>query len=170
MHADLILSAPPLEAALQLSDLPVDKHGYLHADFESRRVQGFADIFVAGDASDLRLKQSQLAMQQGETVARQIYERLLGQRPMARFQPEIHCVLDRMNDALYAVMRLESSPDAGIAPGRLRISENKLWRFYKKILQIVIVKRYRSGKPVLAGWFGQMLEAVSRMLARFTTR
>jgi sulfide:quinone oxidoreductase len=78
--ADRIISLPLL-AGPRLAGLPCDEHGFIPAD-EAGRVDGVADVYVAGDASTALLKQGGLAAQQADRVATDVARRC-GAEPAA---------------------------------------------------------------------------------------
>jgi sulfide:quinone oxidoreductase len=71
--ADRIVSLPLL-AGPRLAGLPSDEHGFIPADGVGR-VDGVADVYVAGDASTSPLKQGGLAAQQADRVAADVARR-----------------------------------------------------------------------------------------------
>jgi sulfide:quinone oxidoreductase len=89
--ADRIVSLP-LQAGPRLAGLPCDERGFIPAD-EAGRVDGVADVYVAGDASDSELKQGGLAAQQADRIAADVARRCGGE-PVAAEGLVLRGVLD----------------------------------------------------------------------------
>jgi sulfide:quinone oxidoreductase len=68
--ADKVITLPLLDGP-RLAGLPHDRHGFIPVEAHGR-VNGFADIYAAGDCTTFPLKQGGLAAQQADAIAEMI--------------------------------------------------------------------------------------------------
>jgi hypothetical protein len=72
--ADQVVALPKLEGP-HLGGLPANDLGFIHID-EHARVVGLEDVYAAGDAADVPIKQGGIATQQADTAVEMIAARL----------------------------------------------------------------------------------------------
>lgn len=162
---DSLVAFPPYIAKLNYEALPSDDRGFLRTDLETRRVDGFQNIYAPGDAGDFPVKQAFLAFLQADAVAEDIAAEITARAPRARFDPVSMCVMEQFDKAVFAQVPLrltgeaerpvEVRPDAD---GQYKVGVSPLWRLGKKMLGIYLPMRFRAGEPFHAGAAWTMME------------
>lgn len=111
LEADLVLFQPGMTgpAWLEASDLPLSPGGMVRADAMTR-VEGFADVWVAGDAGsypgpDWLPKQAHQADLQAKAAAANIAAVLKGKAPATPFTAELICILDTLTAGMLVFRR-----------------------------------------------------------------
>jgi sulfide:quinone oxidoreductase len=104
--ADLILFMPGMTGPdwLANTDLPKSEGGFVVADAYCQ-VSGLNRTFVAGDAGsypgpDWMPKQAHLADLQAKAAAENLVNSLRGQAPIAKFKPELICIVDTLSKGI----------------------------------------------------------------------
>lgn len=111
LPSDLTLFQPGMTgpAWLANSDLPLSPGGMVRADALTR-VEGFANVWVAGDAGsypgpDWMPKQAHQADLQARAAAANIAAVLRGATPVTRFRAELVCILDTLTAGMLVFRR-----------------------------------------------------------------
>lgn len=170
---DVLITSPPRVPSVRYEGMPTDRRGFLRCEPTSRAVIGFPEIFAPGDAGDFPVKQSFLALLQGDAVAREI----AGVRRDTGFDPTALCLLDMGDRALFARAPLMLTGDERCpvdvdpeAYSDYRVGTGPGWRVARKVLDEYLTLRFRAGLPFLsgAGWTAMDLafRAGSRLFAR----
>jgi NADH dehydrogenase FAD-containing subunit len=173
---DLLVSFPPYIAAQRYDALASDDRGFLIADARTRQVEGEPDVYAVGDAGDFPVKQAFLALLQADAVGEHIAERVLGEVPVAAFDPVSMCIMEQFDKATFAQVPLRLTGDPALpvavredALDRYRVGSGSIWRIGKKMLGAAIPERFSAGRPFHAGATWAVMEAgLKVMTAAFT--
>lgn len=151
---DLLVTSPPRVPSVRYEGLPTDRRGFLRCEPTSRAVIGFPEIFAPGDAGDFPVKQSFLALLQGDAVAREI----AGVRRDVGFDPTALCLLDMGDKAMFATVPLMLTGDERCpvtvdpeAYSDYRVGTGPGWRTGRRILDRYMALRFHAGLPCHAG-------------------
>src|SRR6266542_2778197 len=104
---DLLISFPPYVASTRFDGLASDDRGFLIADPRTRQLKDQPDIYVVGDAGDFPVKQAFLALLQADAAAEHVAERILGEHPVAAFDPVSMCIMEQFDKATFAQVPLK---------------------------------------------------------------
>ncbi len=169
---DLLISFPPYVASTRFDGLASDDRGFLIANPRTRQLKDQPDIYVVGDAADFPVKQAFLALLQADAAAEHVAERILGEDPVASFDPVSMCIMEQFDKATFAQvpLRLTGNPDAPVAvredaPELYKVGSGAIWRIAKKMLGAAIPQRFTTGHPFHAGASWTMMEAGVKMMA-----
>lgn len=169
---DLLISFPPYIASTRFEGLPSDDRGFLFADLRTRQVRDQPDIYAIGDAGDFPVKQAFLALLQADAAAEHVAERILGETPVAAFDPVSMCIMEQYDKATFAQvpLKLTGSPEAPVAvredePELYRVGSGPIWRIAKKMLGAAIPQRFTAGQPFHAGASWAVMEAGVKVMA-----
>jgi NADH dehydrogenase FAD-containing subunit len=162
---DLLVSFPPYVAAVTYEGLPHDDRGFLRTELESRRVEGFPEIYAPGDAGDFPVKQAFLAFLQADAVAEHIAGEVEGREARAPFDPVSMCIMEMLDTATFAQvpLRLTGDPARPVevrpdADGAYKVGVSPVWRLGKKMLGAVVPMRFHAGEPFHAGTGWQLMD------------
>jgi sulfide:quinone oxidoreductase len=162
---DSLISFPPYIAQVNYSSLPADDRGFITTDPDTRRVDGFSNVYAPGDAGDFPVKQAFLAFLQADAVAETIAAEIMGGAPRATFDPVSMCVMEQFDKAVFAQvpLRLTGDPDWPVkvredANGEYKVGVSPLWRLGKKMLGVYLPMRFRAGEPFHAGTAWTLME------------
>lgn len=167
---DLLLSAPPYEAAQRFEALALDARGFARADPRTRQAVGHEDVYVVGDASDFPVKQAFLALLEADTAAEHLSRRILGESVEGvAFDPVSMCIMEQFDKATFAQVPLEVEGDvprvrAG-AHDLYKLGTGEVWRVGKKMIGTVLPMRFRAGEPFHAGATWATMEAGLKMMS-----
>jgi NADH dehydrogenase FAD-containing subunit len=163
---DLLIAFPPYIAAQRFDALPSDDRGFLRVDAQTRQVADHPDVYAVGDAGDFPVKQAFLALLQADTVGEHIAERVLGEQPVAAFDPVSMCIMEQFDKATFAQvpLRLTGDPKLPVAvredaADQYRVGSGGIWRVGKKMLGAAIPQRFGAGRPFHAGATWAVMEA-----------
>jgi NADH dehydrogenase FAD-containing subunit len=169
---DLLISFPPYVASTRFETLASDDRGFLLADPRTRQVKDQPDIYAVGDAGDFPVKQAFLALLQADAAAEHVAERILGETPVAGFDPVSMCIMEQFDKATFAQvpLRLTGNADAPVAvrenePELYKVGSGPIWRIAKKMLGAAIPQRFTTGQPFHAGASWAMMEAGVKVMA-----
>ena len=173
---DLLVSFPPYIAGQRYDALPSDDRGFLRTNVKTRQVDGHPDIYAVGDTGDFPVKQAFLALLQADAVAEHIAERVLGEDPIAAFDPVSMCIMEQFDKATFAQVPLRLTGDPALpvvvredAMDLYRVGSGSIWRVGKKMLGVAIPERFAAGRPFHAGATWAVMEAgLKVMTAAFT--
>ena len=173
---DLLVSFPPYIAGQRYDALPSDDRGFLRTNVKTRQVDGHPDIYAVGDTGDFPVKQAFLALLQADAVAEHIAERVLGEDPVAAFDPVSMCIMEQFDKATFAQVPLRLTGDPALpvvvredAMDLYRVGSGSIWRVGKKMLGVAIPERFAAGRPFHAGATWAVMEAgLKVMTAAFT--
>ncbi len=169
---ELLISFPPYVAATRYAGLPADERGFLQTNLDTRQVVGHENIYAVGDAGDFPIKQAFLALLQADAVGEHIAQRILGEKPDARFDPVSMCIMEQFDKATFAQvpLRLTGNPAQPVAvrteqPELYKVGSGEIWRLGKKVLGSAIPGRFRRGEPFHAGATWAVLESGVKVMA-----
>ncbi len=173
---DLLVSFPPYVASTPFPSLPSDDRGFVSTVLETRQVQGYPDIYAAGDMGDFPVKQAFLAFLQADAAADHLAATILGEQPQISFEPTSMCVMEEFDKATFAQvpLRLTGRPEKPVevrpdADGAYRVGASPVWRVGKKLLGVYLPYRFGNGNPFHAGlpWRGMDagLKVMSKVMA-----
>lgn len=169
---DLLISFPPYVASTRFDGLPSDDRGFLIADPRTRQLQDHPDIYVVGDAGNFPIKQAFLALLQADAAAEHASERILGEEPVAAFDPVSMCIMEQFDKAIFAQvpLRLTGNPDSPVAVREdalelYKVGSGPIWRIAKKMLGVAIPQRFTTGQPFHAGASWAVMEAGVKVMA-----
>jgi sulfide:quinone oxidoreductase len=169
---DLLISFPPYVASTRFEGLPSDDRGFLIANPRTRQLRDQPDIYVVGDAGDFPVKQAFLALLQADAAAEHLAERILGEDPIAAFDPVSMCIMEQFDKATFAQvpLRLTGNQDAPVAVREdalelYKVGSGPIWRIAKKMLGAAIPQRFTAGQPFHAGASWAVMEAGVKMMA-----
>jgi NADH dehydrogenase FAD-containing subunit len=116
---DVLVSFPPYVASTRFEGLAADDRGFLMVDPRTRQLNGEADIYVVGDAGDFPVKQAFLALLKADAAAEHLSERVLGEQPMAAFDPVSMCIMEQFDKATFAQvpLRVTDNPECRLLSG-----------------------------------------------------
>lgn len=117
--ADRIVSLPHITGP-RLAGVPCDERGFIPVDGFGR-VEGFEDVYAAGDGTTVAIKQGGLAAQLADAVCRDIVARTTRSPEPEPFRPVLRGLLLTADRPLYLRAELED-PD-----GTSSVSEEPLW-------------------------------------------
>jgi sulfide:quinone oxidoreductase len=162
---DLLVTFPPYRASTQFDTLPVDDRGFIKVDAETRRVEGYANLYAVGDTGDFPVKQAFLALLQADTASDQVAAAVLGTKPELPFDPVSMCIMEQFDKATFANVPLELTGDPGRpvrvrqgAQGQYKVGSGGIWRIGKMMLGLVLPYRFRHGAPFHAGPVWKVME------------
>jgi sulfide:quinone oxidoreductase len=118
--ADRVVTLPRL-AGPKLTGLPTDHDGFLPVDAYGRIV-GQPDIYAAGDATALPIKQGGVAAQHADTVAAHIAARIGASSSPEPFRPILRAVLLTGDDPLYLQAEITGGRGGGSVAARRPLS------------------------------------------------
>lgn len=169
---DFLISFPPYIASTRFEGLAMDDRGFIAADPKTRQVKDQKDIYVVGDAGDFPVKQAFLGLLQADAAAEHCSERILGEEPMAAFDPVSMCVMEQFDKATFAQVPLRPTPGAEVpvavredVPELYRVGSGTIWRVAKKALGMAIPHRFTNGQPFHAGPTWAVMEAGVKAMA-----
>ncbi len=155
---DMLITFPPYIASTHFDTLPVDERGFIRAQLETRQVEGYEDIYVAGDGGDFPIKQAFLAFLQADAIAEHLSARILDTAPQHLFQPVSMCVMEQFDKATFAQVPLVVNGTVSVQTESplYRVGTGALWRLGKKLLGWYLPWRFGAGEPFHAGlpWKG----------------
>lgn len=108
---DWMISFPPYVASTRFDGLPSDDRGFIHADPDTRQVQGLENVYVVGDGGNFPVKQAFLALSMAGTVAHNLAREIKGEPKRERFDPVSMCIMEQLDSGLYAQVPLELTGD-----------------------------------------------------------
>jgi sulfide:quinone oxidoreductase len=164
---DLLITFPPTGAAVPFPALPTNARGYLDTQLATRHVQGFTDIFAAGDASDFPIKQAFLALLQADAVAEGIAADIQGRLPRFVFEPVSKFVMEEFDTGLYAQapFATEGGLHVEVDSPAYKAGASPLWRIGKRMLGTAVPRRFSHGEPFNAGLPSVGLDMSVKVLA-----
>ncbi len=169
---DLLVSFPPYVASTRFEGLASDERGFLIADPRTRQVKDQPDIYAIGDAGDFPVKQAFLALLQADAAAEHVAERILGEDPIAAFDPVSMCIMEQFDKATFAQvpLKLTGNPALPVAVRedaleQYKVGSGAIWRIAKKMLGTAIPQRFTAGQPFHAGPSWAVMEAGVKMMA-----
>jgi sulfide:quinone oxidoreductase len=118
--ADRVVTLPRLTGP-KLAGLPTDHDGFLPVDAYGRIV-GEPDIYAAGDATALPIKQGGVAAQHADTVAAHIAARTGASSSPEPFRPILRAVLLTGDDPLYLQAEITGGRGGGSVAARRPLS------------------------------------------------
>ena len=111
-------------------------------------------------------------MLQADAAAEHAAERILGEEPVAAFDPVSMCIMEQFDKATFAQvpLRLTGNPDAPVtvredALELYRVGSDPIWRIAKKMLGAAIPQRFTTGQPFHAGASWALMEAGVKVMA-----
>ena len=164
---DLLITFPPTGPAVPFPALPADARGYLDTQLATRHVQGFKDVFAAGDASDFPIKQAFLALLQADAIAEGIAAAIQGRLPRFVFEPVSKFVMEEFDTGLYAQAPFTTDGGLQVAVDSpaYKAGTSPLWRIGKRMLGTVVPWRFSHGEPFNAGLPSMGLDMSVKVLA-----
>jgi sulfide:quinone oxidoreductase len=117
--ADRLVSLPHITGP-RLAGVPCDEHGFIPVDGFGR-VEGFEDVYAAGDGTTVAIKQGGLAAQLADTACRDIVARTTRSPEPEPFRPVLRGLLPTAHGPLYLRAELEDADRTSSA------SEEPLW-------------------------------------------
>jgi sulfide:quinone oxidoreductase len=155
---DLLVTAPPHRAGLQLDGLPVDEHGFVRVESPTRQVVGHPELYAPGDAGDFPVKDSVLALRQADAVADHIAAVVKGDRFDRPFEPRSMQIIDMLDTAAFAQLTLETTgdPDHPVRPradaaDEYKVGVSRRWRAARRTLSSYVLTQFAAGEPVRTG-------------------
>ncbi len=141
--ADLILFMPGMSGPVWAIDagLPLSDGGFFQADTHCQ-VTGADKVYVAGDAGsypgpDWLPKQAHIADLQAKAAAENLLRALDGKPPVARFKPELICIVDTLDRGIL-VYRDERRA--------LILPPCRLFHWAKRFFEWQYLRRYRKAR------------------------
>jgi NADH dehydrogenase FAD-containing subunit len=169
---DLLVSFPPSVASTRFEGLPADDRGFVLADFRTRQAKSQPDVYAIGDAGDFPVKQALLAVSEADTAAEHVAERILGESPVAAFDPVSMFILEEFDKATFVQvpLRVTDNPDWPVTvresePEQYKVSTGPIWRIAKRTLGVAVSQRFSAGQPFHAGASWAMMEAGIKVLS-----
>lgn len=139
-HADLILFMPGMTgpAWLEQSELPKSPGGMITASMQAQ-VEGFHNVFVAGDAGsfpgpDWQPKQAHAADLQAKAAATNLVKSLQGQSDFVSFKHELICIVDTLTHGIL-IKRTEK--------GTTLLPPCRLLHWAKRGFEILYLRQYK---------------------------
>lgn len=139
-EADLILFMPGMTGNKWFADagLPLSEGGMIRAD-EYCRVEGFSNVYVAGDAGsypgpDWKPKQAHMAELQARAAAMNLIGELKGKQPKQAFKTELLCIIDSLNKGAM-VWRTQNRS--------IMLPPMRILHFIKRLFELWHIWKYR---------------------------
>jgi NADH dehydrogenase FAD-containing subunit len=155
---DLLVTMPPLAAAVRYEGLPADERGFLRVQAGARQVLGHPEVYVPGDAGDFPLKDGFLALLEADAVADHLAAVITTSDFKRPFDPVSVNVIDMLDRAAFARMPLEltGNPDHPVrlregAEAEYKVGVSPQWRMAKRMFASYLLMRFSAGEPFHAG-------------------
>ncbi|MDH5750796.1 MAG: FAD-dependent oxidoreductase [Deltaproteobacteria bacterium] len=169
---DVLVSFPPYMASTPFPGLPADDRGFIATELETRKVQGYPEIYAPGDNGDFPVKQAFMAFLQADATASHLARQILPSSENVLFHPTAMCVMEQFSKATFAKvpLRLTGDPDRPLevpesAYADYKLGSSKPWRLGKKLLGYYLPWRFRAGKPFHAGAPWTAMEAGLKVMS-----
>ncbi len=169
---DLLVSFPPYRAEIKFDTLPADERGFISTYLPTRQVQGYENIYVAGDTGDFPVKQAFLAFLQADAGAEHLSSRILKKQPDFAFEPVSMCIMEQFDHATFAQVPLEFIPEPQPAvqvaedmKDLYKVGVSPVWRIGKKMLGVYLPWRFKNGLPFHAGTPWKAMEIGMKLMS-----
>jgi NADH dehydrogenase FAD-containing subunit len=155
---DLLVAAPPQRAAVRYDGLPLDEHGFIRVENDTRQVAGHPEIYAPGDAGDFPLKDPFLALLEADAAAEHIAAVVTGREFKRPFDPVTMQIIDMLDEAAFAQVPLAETGDpdhpVGVRPGAeadYKVDLSHRWRAAKRVFSSYLLMQFAAGEPFQAG-------------------
>jgi NADH dehydrogenase FAD-containing subunit len=155
---DLLVAAPPQRASFRYDGLPLDDHGFIRVENDTRQVVGHPEIYAPGDAGDFPLKDPFLALLEADAAAEHIAAVITGRQFKRPFDPVTMQIIDMLDKAAFAQVPLAETGDPdhpiGVRPGAeadYKVDLSHRWRAAKRVFSSYLLMQFAAGEPFQAG-------------------
>jgi NADH dehydrogenase FAD-containing subunit len=155
---DLLVAAPPHRPCVRYDGLPLDRHGFVRVESQTRQVVGHPELYAPGDAGDFPLKDSFLALLEADAAADHIAAVVRGKRVKRPFDPVSMLIIDMLDKAAFAQVPLEETgdPDHPVrlrpgADGDYKVDVSRRWRAGKRLFSSYLLMQFAAAEPFDAG-------------------
>jgi sulfide:quinone oxidoreductase len=169
---DLLVTLPPLAAAVRYEGLPADECGFLRVEPATRQVLAHPELYAHGDAGDFPIKDPFLALLAADATADHLAAVITRGGFKRTFEPVSVDVIDMLDRAAFAQLPLEETgdPDHPVRPRSGANAEYKLgvslvWRMGKRMVASYLLMRFAAGEPFHAGAGWRLLDVGVKTMA-----